>query len=81
MFGERCCEKVCLGGVAVKKYVRAGMAVRGCVRGGVVVRGCVRGGNGLKNNSVHEVYLLHPQFFSLSRLLTGRRCFEKQFRS
>ena len=33
----------------------------------------------MKNNSVHEVYLLHPQFFSLSRLLTGRRCFEKQF--
>ena len=28
MFGEWCCEKVCLGGVAVKKKcVRAGVAV------------------------------------------------------
>ena len=81
--GNDAVRKCVPGGVSVRSAcVRRGLAVRGCVRGGVVVRGCVVvRGNGLKNNSVHEVHLLHPQFFSLSRLLMGMRCFEKQFRS
>ena len=54
MFGERCCEKVCSGGVSVRSAcVRRGVAVRKCVRGrgcekvcsgNGSVRKCVRGG-------------------------------------
>ena len=50
MFGERCCEKVCLGGVAVNKCVPGGVFVRSaCVRGGVSVR-----------KLYHHIMIEHP---------------------
>ena len=55
MFGKHCCEKVCLGGVAVKKCVPGAVFCKIGVcsgrdvceqvcSGGVVVKKCGRGG-------------------------------------